>query len=502
VRLRSPHALYWLAGVSVVGLAARLVGATRVGFGDSEALYACYALHPQPAYVDHPGLVGMLASILGGGTSPTPLAAHVTTALAATAAPWAIVLAARALGANGHAALAAGLGFALVPEIAVGLFAMTPDLPLFFAWTLALALAGVGLAARPGTNRAAAALVVAGLSAGVACASKATGATLLAALLVTYFTPAARGHARTVWPWLGLAAGLVVVYPIALFEARTGWPMLRHRFVDTQHDAGLSLRNAGAIVFGQAAYLSPLVAIAAVRVGWDAWHARKDDCVSALLASATFVPLLALLPLCLWSRVAEPHWLAPALLALPLHYARCTVPEKLLSRRFATWCTGTSGFLSASVYVWVLVPALVQVAPERAYDPKVDIANELYGWPDVIAAVRQVAAAEWVPLSTTDDLVVVGPHWTVCAQLHAALRTELPVGCADLERDDFDDWNPRSRWLGAETVLFVSDNRFIVDTDALFPDHMKIRESRLGIVRGGKVARIFSIAVLQRRARA
>ena len=30
----------------------------RFGFGDSEALYACYALHPQPAYLDHPALIG------------------------------------------------------------------------------------------------------------------------------------------------------------------------------------------------------------------------------------------------------------------------------------------------------------------------------------------------------------------------------------------------------------------------------------------------------------
>src|SRR6185503_15989138 len=47
--------------VSVVLLAVRLAAARVVGFGDSEALYACYALHPQPAYLDHPGLVGLFA---------------------------------------------------------------------------------------------------------------------------------------------------------------------------------------------------------------------------------------------------------------------------------------------------------------------------------------------------------------------------------------------------------------------------------------------------------
>ena len=35
-----------------------------IGFGDSEALYACYAMHPQPAYLDHPGLIGVIMQII------------------------------------------------------------------------------------------------------------------------------------------------------------------------------------------------------------------------------------------------------------------------------------------------------------------------------------------------------------------------------------------------------------------------------------------------------
>ena len=70
-----------LRGTTAVFLALRLVAASRVGFGDSEALYASYALHPQPAYLDHPGLVGLLARAVGGGTAPTPDRAHLFTAV-------------------------------------------------------------------------------------------------------------------------------------------------------------------------------------------------------------------------------------------------------------------------------------------------------------------------------------------------------------------------------------------------------------------------------------
>ena len=69
-------ALVTLTAVSLALLAVRLVAAKTVGFGDSEALYASYALHPQPAYIDHPGLVGIVARTIGGGAAPTPEHAH------------------------------------------------------------------------------------------------------------------------------------------------------------------------------------------------------------------------------------------------------------------------------------------------------------------------------------------------------------------------------------------------------------------------------------------
>src|SRR5580692_10333463 len=88
-------ALDVLVVASVALLAVRLLAATRVGFGDSEALYASYALHPQPAYLDHPGLIGIVARAIGGGSSPTTLDAHTLTGSAATLAPILMALAAR-----------------------------------------------------------------------------------------------------------------------------------------------------------------------------------------------------------------------------------------------------------------------------------------------------------------------------------------------------------------------------------------------------------------------
>ena len=105
---------------STLLLAVRLYAAFHVGFGDAEALYACYALHPQSVYLDHPGLIGVIARILGGGFAPSPLATHVATALLATAAPWIAALAARASGASPNASVVTALALMLAPEISIG----------------------------------------------------------------------------------------------------------------------------------------------------------------------------------------------------------------------------------------------------------------------------------------------------------------------------------------------------------------------------------------------
>jgi hypothetical protein len=481
--------------MSIVLLALRAFAAAHVGFGDSEALYASYALHPQPAYLDHPGLVGLLARALGHGTAPSPERAHLATAILATAFPWVAALACRASGATWGRSFAGAIVVALAPEAAIGLFAMTPDLLLALAWTGSLALAAEALRSAPGSGRASLAFAGAGLLAGVAAASKLTGLLLLVALAAAYAARPARPHLRSLAPWAGLAAGLIVVAPVAMYEARAGWPMLVHRLVDTQSSAGLSFRNLGALAGGQLLYLSPLVALLAALAGRQLWRGR-GDAVGRLLLLSCVLPLAAVLPLCLWSRVAEPHWLAPALLALvPAATRSPTAP----SRRLVVASCAVAGAMVAAVHGWVLVPSALRLAP-ASYDPRLDLSNELYGWPQVVDVARAEALGAWVPGSERGDVVVVGPHWVVCAQLEAALRGDLPVGCDTPVRDDFDDWWPRDRWRRADVVVWVTDARF--GPPPALPSRATLRTREIRVQRDGRTIRVFTVAVLTRRAQA
>lgn len=496
-----------LVAISVLLLGVRLWAANVVGFGDSEALYASWALHPQPAYLDHPGLVGVIARAIGEGAAPTPGRAHVVTALVATLVPWLVFFAARALGATRARAVTAAVVVAVVPEISVGLFALTPDLVLAPTWLGAIALAAIGLRAKPGAPPAAAAFLGAGLLAGIGASAKISGLLLVVALAVAYALVARTEHeearsVRSIWPWAGLVAGLVVVVPVVAYEAQSGFPMLRHRLVDSQQGAGFGrlLGNAGSLLGGQLLYLSPLLAWLAVVLARSLVRARRDDAFSLLLFACFAVPLVPLVLLCLWSPVAEPHWIAPALLALPLHAARA--PKSVSGPREAKllrWGAGLAAVLTLVAHGWVLVPASARVLPDDA-DPKMDIANELYGWPSVLEGVRKhmkLAATPYDPEGR--EVAVVGPHWTICAQLHAAMPG-VRVGCATPIPDDFDRWLPRDEWRSASDVLWVTDNRFHGDGADQLPRHVRAYEGTVRIQRGGRTVRVFTLILYSKQA--
>jgi hypothetical protein len=283
--------------------------------------------------------------------------------------------------------------------------------------------------------------------------------------------------------------------------------MIRHWLIDTQEASGFSLRNGASVLGGQIAYLSPLVAWLAALTLPRVWRDRPTSAVGTLLFWSCALPLAALLPLALWSRVAEPHWLAPAWIALAPAAARAPESARAASpteprggpggRALVGSACAIAGAIVAAAHLWVLVPGLLRFAP-TSYDPRLDIANELFGWEKAIEAVRDEANREWVPGADRGDVVVVGPHWVVCAQLEAGLFQRWPVGCNTPIRDDFDDWFPRAEWRAAETIVWVSDTRFGPPPD--FGLHAIVRERKVPVYRAGRMVREFTLTVLARRA--
>jgi hypothetical protein len=482
--------------LSVVLFVTRTYAAKVVGFGDSEALYACYALHPAAAYLDHPGLVGDVARALGHGSAPRPETAHVFTSVIGALVPGLVAATTRIAGASLRAAAATGLVALTVPMLAVGLFALTPDLLLAPLWLLAIAL-GVFATREGKTTAGDVAWLFFGVVAGLATWAKASGSLLFLVAIVHH----AKKEHRRPYAFYGAIAGLVVASPLVLFEARSGFAMLRHRLFETQVGLPPLVKGLGSLTVGQLLYLSPVFAALAFLGLREAYRKRSaDDATTRFLALATLMPAVLLGIFSLASRQAEPHWMAPAWLCVPILFAHLERSHGLEEGAMGDGRTGyrpspklvsagiaIATLFSVAVHAWVLSPRFLALAPS-SYEPRYDIANELYGWPRALEAVRETAGP---------DDVVVGPHWIVCAQLHAGLPRTIRVGCNTPIRDDFDGWLPRATWKSAPRVIFVSDNRFDVTPESVLPGYAHVQERRVGIYRGGRPVRWFTISTME-----
>ena len=485
--------------VSISLVAARIALSEVVGFGDAEALYVSYGLFGQATYLDHPGLIGWIASLLAGPNGVAePVTVHRVTSLVATLVPWLGGVAAKCAGASNKGALATVVSIAIVPEIAIGLFAFTPDLPLAVAWIGALAMAALAIRSAPGSSMCLGATLGAGLCVGVACASKASGVLLAAALLATWLSASMRDRWRTIAPYASMLVGAVVTYPMVHREVLLGWPMLSHRLLHTQAGFGPSLRNLGGLIGGQLVYLTPLVAIAVVIIAIDLCRRASDDPVDRLLFNATVPPFVALAVLTVLSRVAEPHWVAPAYLGLALYLGRA-VDRIRISRRMVIATISTSLAAIAIVFVVVRYPVLPKILGGY-YEARYDLVNDLYVWESGAQLIRgQVSTFE---NGGNEEVTIVGPHWVVCAQVQVLLGKSVRVGCETPEGDDFQGVNPRERWSRDGVLLYVTDDRFPVELSSKFPDRAVVGVSKTSVRRGGVAVRNIKVSTLTRHASA
>jgi hypothetical protein len=470
--------------VSTALLAVRLFAAASVGFGDAEALYATYALFPQPAYVDHPGLIGSLARILGGGGAPSPFVAHLFTSVAATAVPYVGLFAARLLGAKRENAALAGLGLVAAPEISVGLFGLTPDLPLSILWLLATGLFGHALRDDTDMTRRIFSFVLAGAAGGLAVLSKISAVLLpLSAVAVFVAHPPARRTLRTAGPYLGAAMFSLLLLPLLAYEAQHGFPMVRHRLFDTQGSAGFSVRNLLALAGGQLAYVSPVVLAGAFLLGRDLVRGPRDAVRSWLFAQL-WTTGVALSILCLWSRVAEPHWLAPAYLGLPLHLACVgTFPT---TARVGRWALGSGLALAALLHVYVLTDAGPRFLG-GAYDGRYDLANDMLFFPEALPAIARGRAE--IAAQQGDVPVLCAAHWTLAAQLKAALGPGAPIATPPGRHDDFQRWMPPEQWETHPVVVWVTDERFPTPAAPSLAGRRLVEARAIPLSRAGRVVR-------------
>jgi 4-amino-4-deoxy-L-arabinose transferase-like glycosyltransferase len=365
-----------VAAVVGAGVAARLLLAALVPLTTDEAYYVDWARHLQPGYLDHPPAVAWLLAaglrLLGATTlavrAPAVLLQAGTTLLAASLA--------RARGGE-RAALAATLLLQAAPVFSLGAVLMTPDTPLALAWT------GTLWAVERALSRGPRWLLAAGAFLGLGLLSKLTAGLLGVALLLGLLA-SARGRAllATPWPWLGVLLAAAVASPMLLWNAARGWPSLAFQAEHGLRGSGPSPLRLAASLGAQAAYVSPVLLLAAAGA---AWRALRGDEVERALA-ATALPVVAFFTAAAaLGPGALPHWPAPGWLSAVI----------LLAVAGSRWLR--PALLSGAALAALLLVGLVLPLPRGPLD-------ELSGWREAAEAARaaargrQVAVAHWMAL--------------------------------------------------------------------------------------------------------
>jgi dolichol-phosphate mannosyltransferase len=465
--------------VTLALLGLRLDAARAVGFSDTEALFLAYGLHPQAAYVSYPGLIGGLARLL----PPSPFVVHLATTLAAGALPWAGVLAAWASGAPLRLALRSYFPLALLPPLCIGAFAFTPDLPQCYLWLAALGCMGFALRRPAASFGALLASIGVGTAVGLACLAKPSGWILAACLAAVALGRSERARLRTLAPWAAFGLFAIITTPLVSY-----W---RSHGLGVQLDPALSgaraLMQLGRPLLG----VTPPFLVAGVLIASDLLRRRNESAVDRSLASPLLFGLLPLAALAACTS-AETDWLSPAYVVLSLHVAR--MPE--LRRSLGWTCVLTGLGIAGLGWCW-LRTSLPLAAGQwlGGYDPTLDASNDYYAWLPEKQLLEEAVAD--VRERTGQSPVVIGPHWSVCAQAEIALAGQVHVGCDSIERDDYDDWSSPTIWDAAQTLLFVTDSRFDAPPDTFFGRDL-VSMQRTVVERFGQAVRTISVSRFDR----
>jgi len=473
----------WLAAVlsSVVLLGLRLDLSRILGLGDGEALFFAYGFHPQPAYVNYPGLIGWLAR--GFGASASPVLIHTATALAATALPWLGVLAARACGARSAPALRTYFALALLPELCLGASAFTPDLPFTLFWLAALACAGSALRYPASSFRSLLTTLGAGVATALCCLSKQGGWLLLLSLLWVMLERPQAARRRTLAPWAAAFVLAILVSPLVRWWAELG-PGLRIDPLPWQQILGVLFRPLVAA--------TPPFLFAGALVGVDLLAGERQSPVDRLLRMNLLLPLLPLLLLAIGAGL-DAGWLTPAYLTLSIHAARMgPLPRRLLQS-----CVGLGAALAVLGWCWLRtdLPFLCGQLL-GGYEPTWDTTSDLYAWGPGRPLLQ--AVVNGARERTGHEPLVVGPHWAVCAQAEVALQGRVAVGCDSADLDDYDYWLPAHRWGEAETIVLVTDSRFAETAPDTLYGRPQVAVHDAEVTRFGRVVRHIIIAEFDR----
>ncbi len=362
-----------LLGLLAVRLLALWYNATDLFF--DEAQYWSWSKEPAFGYYSKPPLVawliGIATQVCGDSTFCIRVAAPITHTLTSLAV---YAVANRLHGTR--VAVWSALTFATLPGISLSSGIISTDVPLLFAWALAL-WAYVTMLEDPGWLPA----LVLGLALGLGLNAKYAMAFFIGCMAVHMaVTPAARRLLGDLRLWGALVIGAILIAPNMIWNVSNSFATFAHTADNAKW--GGSLLNIGKgleFVAAQFAVFGPILFAALVTLVWRAWREGLPEADRLLLCFT--LPVLLLISAQAFVSRAHANWAAVSYVAGSM--IACSVLLRALAERWLR--------ISLAVHA-VLLLALAggAAAAGRFTVPLVgDPFHRTLGWQQIAEATRR-----------------------------------------------------------------------------------------------------------------
>jgi len=489
---------FWLLNAVTALLRLLIVG--RIGLSGDEAHYWTYSRHLELSYFDHPPAISYIIKFFTLLFGNNEFAVRIPAVLFFMLTSWVVFALAKRI-FDGRTAFWSVALLNVMPVFSFAGAVMTvPDALLGFFWMVFIYLFWMAV-----NKERQLYWFGMGLALGIGLLSKYNAILLVpSAMLFMVLSPRARKWFLRKEPYLALLTAFVVFLPVVLWNLENNWAsfgfQLQHGF--GKKAPSFSLTLLGRCLGAQAGYVSPLLFIVfwAVLFGVFIQALRRRDEKALFLFSFSFPTLFLFNAIACFNEIL-PHWPATGYLVLTIAVAAVT-----LRQWHRAWFRRLMYAASAlGVLLTVLVPlqAMFKLIPPEIFltkaeavriedgvtrAEKVDITNELYGWPE---AGREIAAM-LARAPEPKPFVFTHRHY-IASQLSFYIPGHPTVYCLSDRVDAYDFWQRDLRALNGRDGIFVTNDYFYFEPQRVYPFSAWEKPDVLDIYRAGRKIRVFWI---------
>ena len=487
----------------------RLFLVNKFGLGVDESHYLLYSRKLAWGYFDHPPMVAFLAALtttLGNSVFFVRLGPIICTAGSLILLRYLALTLYR----DERIAFWAALTLHLMPYQQVLMVGLLPDATLNLFWCGTLL--AVWQAMKTGRWSL---WILTGLLFGGSLLSK-YHAVLLALCLLGYLITSSehRYWLAKIQPWAAVMIGLVVFTPNIIWNAQHEWVSYSYQLGQGSGD-GLSFGDFFAAIGGQLGAWSPLIFGLLIAAGLVLARQKKINSNDRFVIW-TSIPIFVFFCLTGLTTKVLPHWTTVgwwtgSIAVVRVVLQKVSQPDKS-ARRWRRWtlASAVTGFLLSALLYLALFQPVAQpvynwardvslklnrqfpaVEPLKPFEPRNDISNDLFGWPEIAARVE--AIREQMP--HPEKTFVFSHRFFKASQIGVYLHPDTVVTSLHRKFDQYHLWFAAPEHTGWDALFVVDHRRHLKRSGRYQPlfEKMDPRFEPIQILRDGQLAQNIAV---------